>query len=90
MDALYKHAGMMAPVAKPTTAERIPSPCRELLVQQDDAVRPPAQQRERVVAVRGLGHGEPLLLEEPAVGLETLDFVVDPEDRLGARHRRGS
>jgi chorismate-pyruvate lyase len=34
MDALYKHAGMVAPVAKPTTAERIPSPCRNLLVQQ--------------------------------------------------------
>jgi hypothetical protein len=64
-------------------------PPRQVLVHQDHGVRPAAQQGQRIVAVRGLGHREPMLLEEPSVGLETFDFVVDPEDRFGARHRRG-
>jgi len=60
-----------------------PALARHLLVEQHEAVRLAAQQRERIVAVRGLLDGEPLLLEELAVGGEPLHLVVDPQDGLG-------
>src|SRR5262245_51699328 len=54
MDVLYKHAGMVAPVAKPTTAERIPSPCRELLIQQSGMTSALERHFGGAVAVRVL------------------------------------
>ncbi len=57
-----------------------------LLVQEHHAVRLPAQEREGIVSVRRLLDGESLLFEEAAVPGEAFDFVIDPQDALGARH----
>ena len=62
---------------------------RELFVHQDHAVRPAAQQGERVVAVRGLGDCEPLLLEEVAVGGHRGQVGVSPSDARDHRRPRG-
>src|SRR5262245_4718779 len=57
-----------------------------LLIEQHHAVRLAAQHRERVIAVRRLRHGEPLLLQKAAVRGEAVDFVVNPENALRTRH----
>ena len=62
-----------------------PALAGHLFVEEHEAVRLAAQQGERIVAVRGLLDGEPLLLEELAVRGEALHLVVDPEDVLRAR-----
>src|SRR5262249_38249761 len=53
---------------------------RHLLVEEDDAVRAPAQHLDRVIGVRRRVHLEALLAEEDPVGLEEIGFVVHPED----------
>jgi hypothetical protein len=61
-----------------------------LLVEQHDAVGLPAQQRQGVVSMGRLLDGKSLLLEKAAVPGESFDFVIDPQDALGARHVRKS
>ncbi|MGH7426890.1 MAG: hypothetical protein ACREJ4_00740, partial [Candidatus Methylomirabilaceae bacterium] len=55
-----------------------------------DGVRLASQQRQGVVAVRGLLDGESLFFEVATVGGEAVHLVIHPEDGLGTGHRRGN
>ena len=59
---------------------------RHLLVEQHDAIRLAAQQREGVVAVGRALDRETLLLQEEDLRVEGLDLVVDPEDAARTGH----
>src|SRR5216683_1240188 len=86
--ALGDHHDRHGGVERADLADQLePASPGHLLVQQHDAVRLAPQQRERVVAVGGGGHREPLALEEAPVRGEALDFVVYPEDGLRPHHR---
>ena len=61
-------------------------PPRQLLVQQDHAVRLPLQEGNRVVPMGGLLDRVPLFLEKQDVRAERFDFVVDPQNGLRTGH----
>jgi hypothetical protein len=87
--ALCDHHDGHGGIDQPDFRQQIePAPAGHLLVEQHDAVGLAPQQRERVVAVRRLLHGESLLFEIQAMRGEPFHLVIHPENALGARHRR--